>query len=152
MSESSFFEKIKKALRTQQVYENFLKCLALFNQEIVSRSELIQLVEPFLGKFANLYRWFKDYVENRPTTSIPFDSLTSNDINSYSNSNNENELGFITGSSGRANVISGRDKIFSNLVSFLSLFDRPAHVSGKLNKSHVIMISMTMLITNKQIF
>ena len=65
LNEVTFFERLKKALRTQQVYDNFLKCLALFNQDIVTRAELIALVEPFLGKFATLYRWFKDYVENR---------------------------------------------------------------------------------------
>jgi paired amphipathic helix protein Sin3a len=67
LNEYSFFDHLKKALRTQQVYENFLKCLVLFNQDIIDRHELIQLVEPFLGKFANLYRWFKDYVENKST-------------------------------------------------------------------------------------
>ena len=61
--------QLSPALRTQQVYDNFLKCLALFNQDIVTRAELIALVEPFLGKFANLYRWFKDYVENKPLNS-----------------------------------------------------------------------------------
>lgn len=70
----TFFERLKKALRTQQVYDNFLKCLALFNQDIVTRSELIALVEPFLGKFANLYRWFKDYVENKPMNSMLFEN------------------------------------------------------------------------------
>ena len=69
LNEITFFDRLKKALRTQQVYDNFLKCLALFNQDIVTRAELIALVEPFLGKFANLYRWFKDYVENKPLNS-----------------------------------------------------------------------------------
>lgn len=69
INEITFFEKLKKALRTPQVYENFLKCLVLFNQGIITTSELIKLVEPFLSKFSNLYRWFKDYVEN-----IPFNS------------------------------------------------------------------------------
>lgn len=69
INEITFFEKLKKALRTPQVYENFLKCLALFNQNIITTSELIKLVEPFLSKFSNLYRWFKDYVENLPFSS-----------------------------------------------------------------------------------
>jgi paired amphipathic helix protein Sin3a len=34
----------------------------LFNQEIVSKSELVQLVTPFLGKFPELFRWFKDFL------------------------------------------------------------------------------------------
>lgn len=44
------------------MYENFLRCLVLFNQEVVSRGELIQLVTPFLGKFPELFKWFKDFV------------------------------------------------------------------------------------------
>jgi paired amphipathic helix protein Sin3a len=56
------------------VYDNFLKCLALFNQDIISRNELITLVEPFLGKFANLYRWFKDYVDNKPMNNAYFEN------------------------------------------------------------------------------
>jgi len=84
LNEVTFFERLKKALRTQQVYDNFLKCLALFNQDIVTRSELIALVEPFLGKFANLYRWFKDYVENRPLNSSLLDG--NNDLARFDSS------------------------------------------------------------------
>lgn len=86
INEITFFEKLKKALRTQQVYENFLKCLALFNQDIITRSELIKLVEPFLGKFSNLYRWFKDYVENSPFNSQ--NNFNAHFINNNSNLNN----------------------------------------------------------------
>ena len=78
LNEITFFERLKKALRTQQVYDNFLKCLALFNQDIVTHTELISLVEPFLGKFANLFKWFKEYVETKAINniSIPNDALS----------------------------------------------------------------------------
>ena len=46
---SSFVFQIRKAIHNQDVYENFLRCLVLFNEEIISRQELIQLVTPFLG-------------------------------------------------------------------------------------------------------
>jgi len=52
----------RKALKNQDVYENFLRCLVIFNQEIVSKSELVLLVRPFLEKFPELFRWFKDLV------------------------------------------------------------------------------------------
>jgi paired amphipathic helix protein Sin3a len=64
INEINFFEKLKLALRTQQCYENFLKCLVLFNHDLINKTELIKLADPFLGKFPNLFRWFKDYVEN----------------------------------------------------------------------------------------
>lgn len=62
LNEFAFFDKVRKALRHQEVYENFLRCLVLFNQEVISRSELVQLVQTFLGKFPELFKWFKDFL------------------------------------------------------------------------------------------
>ncbi|XP_053386924.1 LOW QUALITY PROTEIN: paired amphipathic helix protein Sin3a-like [Mercenaria mercenaria] len=62
LNEYAFFDKVRKALRHQEVYENFLRCLVLFNQEVISRSELVQLVQTFLGKFPELFKWFKDFL------------------------------------------------------------------------------------------
>lgn len=45
----SLFPQVRRVLKSQEVYENFLRCIALFNQELVSGSELLQLVSPFLG-------------------------------------------------------------------------------------------------------
>ena len=50
LNEFAFFDKVRKALKNSEVYDNFLRCLVLFNQEVVSRSELVQLVSPFLNK------------------------------------------------------------------------------------------------------
>jgi hypothetical protein len=86
INEITFFEKLKKALRTQQVYDNFLKCLALYNQDVISKSELIRLVEPFLGKFANLYKWFKDFVENKQTAENTYTDEQSESISGGSTS------------------------------------------------------------------
>lgn len=41
--------QVRKALRSTEAYENFLRCLVIFNQEVISRAELVQLVSPFLG-------------------------------------------------------------------------------------------------------
>ncbi|XP_019864517.1 PREDICTED: paired amphipathic helix protein Sin3a [Amphimedon queenslandica] len=57
--EVALFDKIRKALHNPEVYDNFLRCLMLFNEEIVSRQELTQLVTPFLGKFPDLFCQFK---------------------------------------------------------------------------------------------
>lgn len=45
----SLSPQVRRVLKSQEVYENFLRCIALFNQELVSGSELLQLVSPFLG-------------------------------------------------------------------------------------------------------
>uniref|UniRef100_A0A8B9KBF5 SIN3 transcription regulator family member Aa n=1 Tax=Astyanax mexicanus TaxID=7994 RepID=A0A8B9KBF5_ASTMX len=61
-TESLFFEKVRKALRSAEAYDNFLRCLVVFNQEVISRTELVQLVLPFLGKFPELFTWFKNFL------------------------------------------------------------------------------------------
>ena len=62
LNEYAFFDKVRKALRSPEVYENFLRCLVLFNQEVISRSELVQLTSTFLNRYPELFKWFKDFV------------------------------------------------------------------------------------------
>lgn len=62
LAEAAFFDKVRKALRSPEVYENFLRCLTLFNQEIICKAELLCLVSPFLSKFPELHRWFQDFL------------------------------------------------------------------------------------------
>ncbi|XP_046897367.1 paired amphipathic helix protein Sin3a-like isoform X2 [Hypomesus transpacificus] len=69
-TESLFFEKVRKALRSSEAYDNFLRCLLIFNQEVISRAELVQLVIPFLGKFPELFTWFKNFLGYRESTHI----------------------------------------------------------------------------------
>ncbi|XP_077423344.1 SIN3 transcription regulator family member Aa [Vanacampus margaritifer] len=69
-TESLFFEKVRKALRSAEAYDNFLRCLVIFNQEVVSRTELVQLVLPFLGKFPELFTWFKNFLGYREMSHI----------------------------------------------------------------------------------
>ncbi|CAG2057842.1 unnamed protein product, partial [Timema podura] len=69
LTDYAFFDKARKALRSQEVYENFVRCLILYSHEIVSKSELVQLVTPFLGRFPELFRLFKDLVGYSETPS-----------------------------------------------------------------------------------
>ena len=62
LNEYAFFDKVRKALRSPEVYENFLRCLVLFNQEVISRTELVQLTSTFLNRYPELFKWFKDFV------------------------------------------------------------------------------------------
>jgi hypothetical protein len=80
--------QIKKVLRPSAVYDNFLRCLNLFSQGIISAPELIGLVQEFLEKHPVLFDWFKNFVgcsstETEPQTaelgkafSFPFASLS----------------------------------------------------------------------------
>ncbi|CAH1169902.1 unnamed protein product [Phaedon cochleariae] len=71
LNDYAFFDKVRKAVRSQEVYNNFLRCLTLFNQEIVSKSELVQIVTPFLGKVPELLRWFRDFLGPNGETAEP---------------------------------------------------------------------------------
>uniref|UniRef100_A0A0K8UJE7 Paired amphipathic helix protein Sin3a n=1 Tax=Bactrocera latifrons TaxID=174628 RepID=A0A0K8UJE7_BACLA len=62
ISDAAFFDKVRKALRNPDVYDNFLRCLTLFNQEIVSKTELLNLVTPFLSKFPDLLSGFTKFL------------------------------------------------------------------------------------------
>jgi paired amphipathic helix protein Sin3a len=72
LNDYAFFDKVRKALKSPEVYDNFLRCLVLFNQELISKSELQTLVTPFLSKFPDLLKWFQDFLgpANQPE-SIP---------------------------------------------------------------------------------
>ncbi|KAI4468542.1 sin3b-related [Holotrichia oblita] len=72
LSDYAFFDKVRKAVRSQDVYNNFLRCLTLFNQEIVSKSELVHLVTPFLSKFPELMKWFKDFLGQNEVEAVPY--------------------------------------------------------------------------------
>lgn len=67
-----FLLQVRKAVRSQEVYNNFLRCLTLFNQEVISKSELVQLITPFLGKFPELMRWFRDFLGQSDVEAISF--------------------------------------------------------------------------------
>ncbi|KAM6168751.1 paired amphipathic helix protein Sin3b isoform 2-T2 [Erethizon dorsatum] len=71
LQEFSFFDKVRRVLKSQEVYENFLRCIALFNQELVSGAELLQLVSPFLGKFPELFMQFKSFLGVKELSFAP---------------------------------------------------------------------------------
>lgn len=35
-------------MKSEEIYENFLRCLVLYSNELVSKTELIDIVFPFL--------------------------------------------------------------------------------------------------------
>lgn len=65
LNDFAFFDKVRKAVRSQDIYDSFLRCLILYNHEIISRTEIVSLVAPYIGKFPELFRWFKEFVGYR---------------------------------------------------------------------------------------
>jgi paired amphipathic helix protein Sin3a len=57
-----FFDKVKARLRSRDTYQEFLKCLNIFSQEIISRGELQSLVGDILGKHADLMEGFNEFL------------------------------------------------------------------------------------------
>ncbi|XP_052743030.1 paired amphipathic helix protein Sin3a isoform X3 [Bicyclus anynana] len=71
-----FFDRARKELRPQHVYDNFLKCLMLFTNEIISSSELLCVTSPFLCRHPELQKWLQDFVgpvspPHTPTNTHP---------------------------------------------------------------------------------
>lgn len=63
MNEMAFFDKVRRvACRSREVYDNFLRCLVMYNQEIISKVELLQITSPFLSRHPDLVKWFKDFL------------------------------------------------------------------------------------------
>jgi paired amphipathic helix protein Sin3a len=62
MEEIGFFDKVKKAIGSKQSYNEFLKILNLYNQDLIDKKVLVERVEGFIGSHHDLFDWFKTYV------------------------------------------------------------------------------------------
>ncbi|XP_043231433.1 paired amphipathic helix protein Sin3b-like isoform X2 [Amphibalanus amphitrite] len=62
LNEYAFFDQVRKTLKNQDSYNNFLRVLSLYNSEIISRLDVIQLLSPFLGKQPGMLKWLKDFM------------------------------------------------------------------------------------------
>lgn len=62
--------QVRKALKSPEVYENFLRCLVLYNHEVVSRTELVGLANNFIGRFPDLMKWFKEFLGFKDGSSL----------------------------------------------------------------------------------
>ncbi len=52
--ELQFFERVKTKLRSRETYQDLLKCLNMFAQEITSRDEMLAMVNDLLGRMPEL--------------------------------------------------------------------------------------------------
>ncbi|XP_040564343.1 paired amphipathic helix protein Sin3a isoform X2 [Lepeophtheirus salmonis] len=117
LNEFAFFDKVRKALRNTTVYENFLRCLMLFNQEVISRSELVLVTTPFLNTHPELFEWFKNFLSYKEG---------SGGSNSGNGSNNSTESasspGGVNSSGGTSAPVSEENE--SNLPHVIGNRDR----------------------------
>lgn len=77
--ELAFFDKVKNRLRNRETYQEFLKCLNLFSQEIINRNELQSLVYDILGRYPDLMHGFNEFLgrcESMGKAPVPGDDST----------------------------------------------------------------------------
>ena len=60
--ELEFFDKVKRFM-PKPVYQEFLKLLNLFSQEVIDTKVLVERAEPFLARSPELYEWLKSLVK-----------------------------------------------------------------------------------------
>ena len=110
LNEYSFFDKVRKALKNQEVYDNFLRFLVLYNHEILSKSELLSMTTNFLGKHPELLKWFKDFLghKNGDGACLPGNNPYSSQYNHSTGSNLNNS--YFDGLSNRVVGIRERER------------------------------------------
>ncbi|KAJ8773731.1 hypothetical protein K2173_006381 [Erythroxylum novogranatense] len=59
--ELAFCEKVKEKLHKLEDYQEFLRCLHLYTEEIIKRSELLSLVGDLLGRYPDLIDGFNEF-------------------------------------------------------------------------------------------
>ncbi|KAK9462804.1 uncharacterized protein V1516DRAFT_671173 [Lipomyces oligophaga] len=57
--ELAFFDRVKKYIGNKQTYNEFLKLLNLFSQNIIDKNVLVEKAEAFIGGNKDLLEWFK---------------------------------------------------------------------------------------------
>lgn len=81
LTDFAFFDLVRKSIHNASAYDDFLRCLVLYYNEIISKSELLNLVQPFLGKYSELFRRFKDFIgtseKSNNTTAAPTENKLS---------------------------------------------------------------------------
>ncbi|KAI8379519.1 uncharacterized protein BYT42DRAFT_329822 [Radiomyces spectabilis] len=70
VEEVELFERVRKHIGNKPSYEEFLKTLNLYTQQIISMDTLIDLLTVFLGNNKELFDWFKNVIGYEPSERI----------------------------------------------------------------------------------
>ncbi|KAJ2382741.1 hypothetical protein GGI05_005556, partial [Coemansia sp. RSA 2603] len=60
--ELAFFERVKRFIGQPSAYNEFLKLLNLYNQQVLDPKTLVERAESFIGDDQELFGWFKQFV------------------------------------------------------------------------------------------
>jgi len=72
--ERNLLGRIKAALGTRELWSEFLKCIDLFAQEVISRAELLALITDIFGERGDLLEEFDRLLASRGATDDPVES------------------------------------------------------------------------------
>ena len=108
--ELSFFERVKARLRNRESYNELIKCLNIFNSEVISKMELQSLVWDILGRHPDLYSGFSEFLAR--CESMDFEHLESGKGKDGKLSVKELQ---------KLKIISAREKFLSRPISELDL-------------------------------
>jgi paired amphipathic helix protein Sin3a len=61
--EVSFFEKVKKSMNNKATYNEFLKLINMFTNDVIDRNTLVQRAEPFLATTPDQFNYFKSLIK-----------------------------------------------------------------------------------------
>jgi paired amphipathic helix protein Sin3a len=67
LEEFEFFDHARKLIGSKAVYQEFLKLLNLFSQDIIDTRALVERANVFLGKSPELMAWFRKFVNYEDT-------------------------------------------------------------------------------------
>ncbi|KAG1680591.1 hypothetical protein FOA52_015039 [Chlamydomonas sp. UWO 241] len=60
--ELQYFERVKARLHNRDAYHDMIKCIHMYNQEIIPRAELVGLVADIIGKHTDLMAGFHEFL------------------------------------------------------------------------------------------
>jgi histone deacetylase complex regulatory component SIN3 len=67
---------MRSILKHQTVFDNFIRCLYLFNKMIFSRQELLLTVQPFFCKSPEMFAWLKEFVNRRDDQGLSHEPIS----------------------------------------------------------------------------
>lgn len=60
--ELQFFDKVRARLRSRDAFADFLKCLNLFAEDVITKGDLVALVQDIMGKHTDLMAGFNEFL------------------------------------------------------------------------------------------
>lgn len=60
--ELAFFEKVKQRLRSSEAYTDFLKCINLFAEDVITKQELVSLAHDLIGRHHDLVAGLNEFL------------------------------------------------------------------------------------------